>query len=191
MLTAKAKIDVTGIADLVGKVKSRSITLKGVREGIKKFLPLARAGAPRRPRSGALKQSQGTKAAKGKKGNTVSYAVQGAKTGFEKMVTPKGKHKPQRAVPAFYDHLVMGGTKPHRLGKGESLGRLSKRGRKAVIRTAQIAGGMHPGTTANPYRKRAWEAAKGYVGAETNRVMGLEVQKVIDANAAKVKAGAH
>lgn len=191
MLTSKVKIDVSGITELVSKAKSRSITLKGVRAGMKKFLPLARAGAPRRPRSGALKQSQGVKAAKGRKGNTISYAVQGAKTGFEKMVTPKGKHKPQRTVPEFYDHLVMGGTKPHRLGKGESLGRLSKRGRKAVIRTAQVKGGMHPGTRPNPYRRRAWEAAKDYIGAETNRVMAVEIQSEMAKQSARVKAGAH
>lgn len=188
MLTSKVTTNVQGIVELVGVTKSRSITLKGVRAGIKKFLPLARAGAPRRKRSGALKQSQAVKSAKGKKGKTLSYAVQGAKTGFVKMVTPQGYRTPQKAVPAFYDHLVQGGTKGHRLGKGESLGRESVRGRKAVVRTGQLRGGMHPGTAPNPYRKRAWEVSKEFVGAETTRVMILEMQAEINKQNSKARA---
>jgi hypothetical protein len=85
----RAVIDTSGIRALVSEAQTRSITLKGVRAGIKVLLPVAKAGAPRRKGSGALKQSQGTKAVKGRKGKTGSYAIQGAKV--SKTKTFKGK----------------------------------------------------------------------------------------------------
>ena len=164
---------------MVNEAQSRSVTLAGVKAGIKILQRAARSAAPRRRNSGALKQSQGTIAKKGKKGKTVSFAVQGARKGFEKMVTPKGYKKPQRAVPAFYDHLVQGGTRPHRLGKGEKILRINARGRQVGKVTEQTTGGKHPGSQRNPYRKRAYEAVKGTIGVEVLKAMRLKMGELV------------
>lgn len=161
----RVAVDISGITGLVSEAKQRNITLKAVRAGIKILQPIAKANAPRRKGSGALRQSQGTKAAKGKRGQTVAYAVQGAKTKFQKMVKLPGYRQPVKVVPAFYDHLVQGGTKPHKL-----------------------RGGQHPGAKANPYRRRAYESVKSQIGAKMNEVMGIEVQKAIEKQAAKLAA---
>lgn len=174
-LQVTVRMDTSGFTETLTRAQSRQVTLAGVKAGIKILQRSARSSAPRRRGSGALKQSQGTVAKKGKKGKTVSFAVQGARKGFEKMVTPKGYTKPQRAVPAFYDHLVQGGTRPHRLGKGENLERM-RRGRVAKRSSAQLRGGTHPGTTPNPYRKRAYEAVKDQIGAA---VMAAMKEKLI------------
>ncbi len=156
-------IDTSGIRELVSEAQTRGITLKGVRAGIKVLLPKAKAGAPKRPGSGALKQAQGTKAVRGKKGKTGSYAVQGAKTKTQKMVRVKGSSKARLTIPAKYDHLVQGGTKPHSVGKRK-----------------------HPGARPNPYRKRAYEASKGDIGDVVAVTMAAETQKVIAKAAAKL-----
>ena len=153
----RAVVDTSGIRDLVTAAQFRSITLKAVRAGVKVLLPVAKAGAPRRPGSGALKQSQGTKAVKGRKGRTGSYAVQGAKAKTQKIV--KGKI----VKPGKYDHLVQGGTKPHMVGKKK-----------------------HPGARPNPYRKRAYETVKGTIGDVMTGVMAVEVQKEIAKNSARL-----
>lgn len=184
MISVKVKTDVTGFVKLIGKTKTRTVTLKGVRAGAKELLKIVRPLVPRRKRSGALRQAQGVKAAKGKKGKTVSFAVQGAKTNIIKFVKLQGYKTPQKVWPAKYDHLVQGGTKAHRLGKGEAVERL-RRGRVATRQTAQTTGGQHPGTAPNPYRKRAYEAAKHRIGAVMNKVMGDELQKEIAKLAAK------
>jgi hypothetical protein len=187
------KIDTQGFEALVAENKKRNVSLKGARAGGKVLQKAARAGAPKRKGSGALKQSQGVKAAKGRKGLTVSYAVQGARRKVDKMVTPAGRKKPMRVVPAFYDHLVQGGTKPHSVAKGQSLGRgqrVSKKGKvygKSVVRTDQ-AGKQHPGAKANPYRRRAWDAVKDEAGAAALAAMAAETQKVIEKESAKILA---
>lgn len=156
---SRVAVDTSGIKGLVTEAQSRAITLKAVRAGVKVLLPVAKAGAPRRVGSGALKQSQGTKAVKGRKGRTGSYALQGAKAKTQKIV--KGKV----VKPGKYDHLVQGGTKPHMVGKKK-----------------------HPGARPNPYRKRAYETVKGAIGETVATVMAVEAQKVIDKNAASVLA---
>lgn len=156
-------IDTKGIREVVSEAQTRGITLKGVRAGIKILLPVAKAGAPKRPGSGALKQAQGTKAVRGRKGKTGSYAIQGAKTKVQKTVKVKGTNKPRIAIPAKYDHLVQGGTKPHMVGKRK-----------------------HPGAKPNPYRKRAYEATKSEIGDVVAKTMAQETQKVIAKAAAKM-----
>lgn len=171
----KVEIDVRGIASVLSAVQTRQVTLKGVRAGIKVLVGPAKAGAPRRKGSGALKQSQGYKAAKGRKGRTISYAVQGARVAVQK--TYKGRV----VKPAKYDHLVQGGTRPHRLGKGEKLARAAIAKFKTAFKpgTSQTTGGMHPGARANPYRKRAFNAVKGQVAAAMNKAVGDELQRLI------------
>lgn len=193
MIGVKAVVDTQGFEAVVAEAKKRGIALKGARAGARVLSKAAKADAPRRKGSGALKQAQGVKAAKGKKGLTTAFAVQGARRKVDKMVTLPGRKKPVRVVPAFYDHLVQGGTKAHSVAKGQSLGRaerVSKKGRTfgtAVARTDQT-GKKHPGAKANPYRKRAWEAVKDEVGAAAVKAMAAETQKVIAKESAKILA---
>lgn len=189
MISAKVSVDVSGFVDLIGITKTRAVTLKGVRAGAKELLSIVRPLAPRRKGGGALRQSQGVKAAKGKRGKTVSFAVQGARTKFEKMSRAGGYTTPQRVVPAFYDHLVQGGTRAHRLGKGESLLREAKGRRKGKQATKQTTGGAHPGTQANPYRKRAYEGAKARIEKVMVDVMVRELNREIERINAKLAKG--
>lgn len=186
MIRVNVKTDVSGIKAVISAAKSRAITLAGAKAAGKLLKNAARSTAPKRPGSGALKQSQGVKAAKGTRpGTTASYAVQGARKKVVKMVKVRGRKSPVKAVPAFYDHLVQLGTKPHSLGKGESLGRSGKR--KSVAKTGQTSG-KHPGAKPNPYRRRAWQTVKGAAGAAAVAAMGRATQKEIDRQAAKVRA---
>lgn len=155
----RVRTNVAGLQQLASWAAKRNVTLKGAKAAGKVLKVAARSAAPRRKGrgGGSLRQAQGVLAKKGSKGKTVSFVVQGARKGVDKTVVLKGRKTPSRVVPAFYDHLVQLGTRPHRLGKGESLGRSGKR--KVVVRTAQTTGRMHPGTPANPFRKRAWAAA--------------------------------
>ncbi len=159
----KAVIDVSGLANLAKETQKRTVALKGVRAGIKVLLPAARSGAPRK--SGLLARAQGTKVAKGRKGKTIAYAVQGARTKVSKMVRRPGSTKLVKAVPSLYDHLVGGGTKPHMVG-----------GRK------------HPGSKAQPYRKSAYESRKTEIGEAAATAMAAETQKLIAKEAAKLAA---
>lgn len=177
----KVELDTRGFQGVISEAQSRNMTLKGVRAGIKVLVGPAKAGAPRR--SGALKAAQGSKAAKGRKGKTIAYAVQGARAKYQK--TYRG-----RAVkPGKYDHLVQGGTRPHRLGKGEKLAREAIQKFATVFKpgTAQATGGMHPGARANPYRKRAFEAVKAAISAAVSKAMGDDLRRVLAREAAKMR----
>ncbi len=188
MIRVTVKTDTSGIDAVISVARQRGITLAGAKAAGKPLKNAARSGAPKRPGSGTLKQAQGIKAAKGTKaGTTASFAVQGARKKVVKMVKLRGKKKPVKVVPAFYDHLVQLGTRPHALGKGESLGRdVTKRRKTAVVRTGQTTG-KHPGAKANPYRKRAWESVKNQAGAAAMKAMGAATQKEIDRQAAKIR----
>lgn len=167
MIQGRIVIDTSGIAGVVTEAKKRNITLKGAKAAAKILLVAARAQAPRRRGSGALRQAQGIKAVKGRKGTTISFAVQGARTKVVKVVRLPGRKTPKKATPALYDHLVQLGTKPHKIGKGR-----------------------HPGTAANPYRRRAWEGVKGAAADACLDAMGAATRKEIERQSAKVKAKA-
>lgn len=184
---AKVNIDTRGFKSVVSEAKTRGITLKGVKAGVRVLQAAAKAEAPRRPGSGALKAAQGVLAKKGRKGTTISFAVQGARKRVVRYVKLRKYKSPQKVVPAFYDHLVQGGTKPHRLGKGESIGRAARGRQKARAATKQLTGKKHPGTQPNPYRQRAWNAVKNEVASETLRAMGEELRKIVAKSAVKGK----
>jgi hypothetical protein len=177
----KIRIDAGPIAAVVGDAKARNLTLKAIRAGIKVLVPPAKAGAPRRKGSGALKQAQGWRAGKGRKGKTVSWGVQGARLRVEK--TFKGKV----VKPHKYDHLVQGGTRPHRTGKGEKLARLFRRRTADVMvpGTSQSSGGMHPGAKPNPYRRRVVQSRRGQMGAAIVRTLRDEIKKLLAKQAAR------
>lgn len=177
----KVQVDTSGISGVVSEAKTRNITMKGLRAGIKSLVPASRAGAPQRSR--ALKQAQGYRVAKGRRGRTISFAVQGAKAKYQK--TYKGKV----VKPGNYDHLVQGGTAPHRLGKGEKLSRLrvTKSSENVQPATSQSTGGRHPGAKPNPYRRRAYEAKKDEMGRTIAAAMVAEFERVVAKEAAKGK----
>jgi hypothetical protein len=177
----KVELDTRGFQGVVTEAQSRGMTLKGVRAGIKVLIAPAKAGAPRR--SGALKAAQGYKAAKGRKGKTIAYAVQGARVAAQR--TYRGK----TVKPGKYDHLVQGGTRPHRTGKGEKLAREAIRKFATVFKpgTSQTTGGMHPGAKPNPYRKRAFQTVKAVMTAAVSKAMGDELRRVLAREAAKAR----
>lgn len=162
----KIAVDTSGLAAVSKESRQRTITLKAVRAGARILRDAARARAPRRVGSGALRHAQGIKAAKGRRGKTLSYAAQGAKIGVQKAVTTPGRRTPQTVVPALYDHLVQGGTKPHAV-----------RGR-----------GQHPGARPNPYRRDAYESKKAEIGQAMRDTMAAELRKVIDREAKRLAA---
>ena len=182
MIGGTVVTDTTGLTAIHDSLKQRAITLKAVKAGAKIVLTATKAGVPQDTRS--LKKSQGTKAGKSKAGQTLSYAVIGARKKTDVMVIRKGRRKPTRAVPAFYDHLVRLGAKPHSVAKGQSLGRVQKTSKtgklygKLVTRTDQ-SGGQHPGTKPNDFRLKGWESSKDAAGAATLAVMGAEVNKAM------------
>jgi hypothetical protein len=194
VIGANVKVDTSGFVSVVSEAKTRGITLKGVKAGIRILQTAAKTAAPRRARSGALRRAQGVKARKGWAGSTTSYAVQGARVRVVNFVRLKKYRKPVKVVPANYDHLVLGGTRPHRLGKGERLRRPKTKRRKRrnrktpLLMTFQTTGGKHPGTKPNPYRKRAWERVKRQVGREVMRVMRNELIKVVNKERRKLRA---
>lgn len=181
MLKASVAVDVSGIDAVVSEAKKRNITLKGAKAAGKILKLAARAEAPKR--SGATRRAQGVKAEKGKKGATTSYAVQGVKKKFSLTWTPPKRTKSYRVVPAFIDHLIQLGTKPHSIAKGA---KLARKGKAAVGQT----GKPHPGARPNPYRKRAWDQVKDRAGEAAVEAMGEATQKVIDKQAAKIAAKA-
>lgn len=181
-----------GINAIVSEAKKRNIALKGARAAGKILRSAARTTAPRRKGrgGGSLKAAQAVLAKKGRRGLTLAFAVQGAAKKYDRQVLLKGRKKSTRIVPAFYDHLVQLGTRAHRTGKGESLGRTATKRRGVVAATSQAKGGRHPGTRPNPYRKRAWGSVKGLAGQAALTAMGQATQTEIAKQAAKVFAKA-
>lgn len=150
-------------------LQTRNASQKAVKAGIAVVQPAVKGNAP--TAYGHLKKAQGTKVKKGRRGKTGAFALQGAKTSYKKARKKKGKTATAlaQAIPALYDHLVMGGVKSHGVGKGG-----------AVVSTP------HPGAKANPYRRRAYESVKGQVGAAMLKAYGEELKKLIAKNAAKL-----
>jgi HK97 gp10 family phage protein len=177
MIEAKIVADMTPARLLASVAVQRRITLKAVKAGAKLVVPKAKAGAPRRKGSGALKQSQGIKAEKGKRGKTLAFAVVGARKKVEETI-PRGR-KSVRVVPSYYAHLVEKGTRAHSLNKGAKLGR------KGKANIGQGTGKQHPGAKAKPFLGPAWESTKDQVGKVVTETIAAEVKKELRKNAAK------
>lgn len=86
-------------------------------------------------------------------------------------------------MPAFYAHLVEGGTKPHAVGKGSKLGR---KGKADVGQT----GKKHPGAKAQPFLKPAFESTKAEAAGAALAVMGEGISREIARVAAKAARAA-
>lgn len=179
-LGVSVQVDTSGIGVSLSELESRKATYRAVSTGIKIVTRAVKGRAPKR--YGYLKSAQGQKAKKGTKGKTGSYAVSGSRTKYRKVRDGKP------VVPAFYDHLVIGGTKSHSIRKGSRLAR-TKRG-KTTPEIGQGVGKKHPGARANPFRLRAYQSVRGDVQAAMMLAMRLEVQKILaKANAKTVSKG--
>lgn len=187
-LGISVKVDTSAIPGFIDEMKKRNVALRAVRKGIKIVLPIARSMAPKK--LGHLKRAQSVKAVKGKKTKTGAYALQGARTKYVKIVPAGSRSKSgtRRVVPAFYDHLVIGGARPHVIRKGSQLGRTQdtyKIRQRATI--GQGTGKPHPGTKPNPYRMRAWRSVEEQVQQVVAEQLAVETQKELDKAAAKMQ----
>lgn len=178
-IRTEVAVDTTGIAEVAKLGQARSATLKAVKAGAKLIQGAAKARAPKRKGSGALRQSLGIKSVKGSKGRTLSFAVIGPRKKVAKMVPVGRGGRKVRAVPAYYAHLVEGGTKPHRLSKGA---KVARRGKAA---SGQDAGALHPGAKPQPFLGPAFDATKDRAKEEAQRVLAGEVDKIVQKAAAK------
>lgn len=185
VIGVRIRIDASGISALLTEIQNRNATLKAVRSGVKIINSAAKSYAPKK--LGHLKRAQGIKAKKGRRGKTGSFAVQGAKTAYVKMKRTgrRGATAMVRVVPAFYDHLVIGGVQPHSIRRGS---KVARKGKSAVVVEGQRTGMPHPGARANSYRLRAYNSVKNQVGAEVLRVLGIETDKIIAKADAKLRA---
>lgn len=179
ILRTRIEVDTSGLRQLSSVSKQRGVTLKGARAGAKVVQRAGKSAAPKRRGSGALKQSLGVKAAKGKRGKTLAYAVVGPRKKFRKTVTVGGRTT--TAVPAFYAHLVEKGIRPHSLKKGSLLARRNK---KAV---GQGVGRQHPGAKPRPFLGPAYESNKGVIRDVMLRTMAEEITKEMTRAAKKGK----
>lgn len=167
-----------GLERVERTAKKRQIAQKAVRAGAKLVQQAAKARAPKRKRSGALKRSIGIKAAKGRKGKTLAYAVVGAR---RKVIT---RYKGRKTVPANYAHLVEKGTKPHSLLK-RAKGALAKLKRLAQVKAG--VGRQHPGAKAKPFLRPALESQRQAAYSVMLRTLAAEVEKELAKQAAKPK----
>lgn len=157
-----------GLDAIEKAAKKRAITLKAVKAGAKLVQRAAKGNAPRR--SGALKQSIGTKGVKGSRGKTLAFAVIGARMKVEK--TFKGK----LIRPGKYAHLAEKGTRPHSLIKREK-GAVGK-----ALRALKIAAGLgkkHPGARAHPFLKPALDSCRVAAQSAMLQTLAVEIQKEI------------
>lgn len=187
-VASQTLLDLSGIDAVVSAAKTRAMALKAVKAGAKLIQAAAKARAPRRPRSGALKQSIGIKPQKGTRGKTAAYAVVGARKGVVKQVpvarrpgrrkkvggtrVPGGARHTIKAVPFYYSHLVEKGTRPHALKKGS---RLARRGKPE----AGQRGGRHPGAKAHPFLGPAFDATRAQAVKAAEAVLAAELAKVM------------
>lgn len=179
-LIEKVEIDLSGLEGIIKAAKGRAMAKKAVSKMARILSPSVKSLAPKR--SGALKQSQGVKVGNSTRNKTGAFAVQGARLKVQKTVKLPGRRTPQVVIPAFYDHLVNAGTKPHSLSKGSALGRTRRRRKKpdlVTVDVGQASGKKHPGAKASKFRERAWSANKSTCIAEGMKVMADETQKVI------------
>lgn len=157
------RLDLSGLKAIEKESRRRTITTKAVKAGAKIVQRAAKASAPKRKKSGALRSSIGVKAVKGKKGKTIAYAVIGPRKSKVKLLQ-RGR-KQIRVIPRFYAHLVEKGTAAHSLGDGR----------------------QHPGTAARPFLRPALDSTRSAAGAEAARVLAAEIEKEIAKAAGKVK----
>lgn len=188
-LGVSVAIQTGGLKGIITEAQDKTASAYALREGIKIINRAAKAFAPRKLKH--LYRAQGTKAKKGNKTKTGAFAVQGAKTKYKKLVKAGRRSQTgmRRIIPAKYDHLVIGGTRPHSIRKGTRLERTVKRkGKEKLLRAiGQGVGKPHPGGRPNPYRQRAYNSVKRQVARVVLAAYGKKLQMMFAKAEAKLK----
>lgn len=151
----------------------------------KVMAPVAREARSRAPkRFGALRASIGTVIRKYP--SRIVVAVTGPRRGWagkQKKFAGKTGQKGFAIEPANYAHLVEYGVRPHAIGKGSKLDRVSRvrvgSEEKLVVTqqgTYQV-GKKHPGARKIPFMRPAWDAHKANIPAALARIIGDAVKK--------------
>lgn len=178
--TVVIKYEMTGIPELYKALRdidakvARKVLKKAIGEAIKPVVKTAMELVP--VETETLKKSLGKKIASYKSGLIVTGIAgprydKTPKKGkpakpkkFAKTFTRGGKQVTR--IPTFYAHLVEKGTRPHALGKGSRIARLTKR----KVNVNQH-GNMHPGSPAEPFMAPALEKNKGTVSLTIMKFM--------------------
>jgi HK97 gp10 family phage protein len=140
------------------------IMRKAVRAGAAPVRAAAKADAP--VLSGATGKSISVKVGTNKRNGEV-YAVIGARRRF---VLKRQKRVVSEGAPTRILHLILFGTRPHSLAKGDRLAR-----RKHGDR--QSGGRPHPGAKANPFLQRAFASASAAALVAMRRAIAEEVSR--------------
>lgn len=179
----KTFLTIDGIPELQAALKAMrgSDINRAVRYASKKAIaPVVKSMKTNAPReTGLLRRYISWKQKTYKNGTTVTLAGPRKRHGLKQRVSVKKNINGKRFTvsqarnPEMYAHLVEGGTRPHSLGSGTSLGKASRefkaltdRGRswKKTRWTKAIAkhqrGAMHPGTKAQPFVLPAYQKNK-------------------------------
>ncbi|AMV23419.1 hypothetical protein VT84_03350 [Gemmata sp. SH-PL17] len=167
-----------GLQAIERTAKKRQITMKAVKAGAKPVQQSAKVRAPRRKKSGALKQSLGVKAKKGTRGQTLAFAVIGARRKVEKV------YKGKKTIPAYYAHLVEKGTKPHSLRSRKRS--LFQKVRDYLTKKRR----WHPGAKAQPFLGPALDSQRNEVSKIMLETLGAEIRRVLSQQAIKKAKGA-
>lgn len=155
------KVEVIGLKSLDRQLKKLpdAVLRKVVRPATSKSMTPVLQDARKRAEvikdTGLLAKSLGRKSKTYINRGVIIHII-GPRTGFKKEVTrttelPDGRIliRKMTADPAHYAHLVEFGTQAHMLGQGESV----RKGTRNVF----DAGGMHPGTKAQPFMRPAFD----------------------------------
>ena len=170
------------LRDFETKVRQR-IAAKALAAAAKPVVNEAKSRAPKR--YGALRGSIASVIRKYPSG--VVVAVIGPRRGWagkQKRFAGKTGQKGQPIEPANYAHLVEYGVRPHAIGKGAKLDRVSRvrmhDGTEKVIVTkpgTHQQGKRHPGARKQPFMRPAFDAHKGNIPGVLARIIGEEVRK--------------
>lgn len=184
-LGVSVSFETNGLTSIISESQDRTASAASLRKGIKLINKAAKAFAPKKLKH--LYRAQGTKTVKGKKGKTVSFAVQGSKSKYVKFARAgrRATVSNRRIRPALYDHLVIGGTRPHSIRKGSRLAQ--KRRKKFTAEIGQGVGKPHPGAKPNKYRERAYNSVKAEVGEVILAEYGRRVQIMFAKAESKLK----
>ncbi len=168
---------------LAAKVQKK-VTRDAVRAGNKVFLAGVKS-ALHADDTGALRLSLGEKV-QAYRGGAVQVGIIGPRTGAvtvgrgakrrRKLSALGKKLAAMKKGPAWYAHLVEGGTAPHSLGKGSSLqGRVSRKTGKTLKPRLQV-GRMHPGAKAKPFVGPGYRNTEAAALAKVAQVLSDGIQ---------------
>ncbi len=175
---------ITGMEPLRAKLQSlaakvqKKVTRDAVKAGNKVFLAGVKS-ALHADDTGALRMSLGEKV-QAYRGGAVQVGIIGPRTGAvtvgrgakrrRKLSALGAKLAAMKKGPAYYAHLVEGGTAPHSLGKGSH--RVIRLGRKGQVLHARFqVGRMHPGARAKPFVGPGYRTTEGAALAKVSQVL--------------------